>query len=54
MTLRALSLLEARVLGSPLEKVRIQSPSLLKSVTPRPDELEGRRVEAIRRLGTSR
>jgi len=43
--------LERRVLGTPLEKIRIQSPSLLKSVSPPPSQLEGLRVEAIRRLG---
>jgi formamidopyrimidine-DNA glycosylase len=42
--------LRARVLGVPLEKIRIQSPSLLKSVSPAPSELEGRRVEGIGRL----
>lgn len=43
--------LETRILGDSLEKIRIQSPSLLKSVSPRPSDIEGRRVEAIRRMG---
>ena len=42
--------LEARVLDEPLEKMRIPGPALLKSVSPRPSELEGRRVTRIRRL----
>jgi formamidopyrimidine-DNA glycosylase len=43
--------LEARVLGDPLERIRIPGPALLKSVSPRPNEIEGRRVEGIRRMG---
>jgi formamidopyrimidine-DNA glycosylase len=43
--------LERRVLHTVLEKLRIQSPSLLRTVAPEPAELEGRRVESIRRLG---
>jgi formamidopyrimidine-DNA glycosylase len=43
--------LEARLKGQPLEKVRIQSPSLLKSVTPAPTTVEGQRLEGVRLLG---
>jgi len=43
--------LEARILGECLEKIRIPGPALLKSVSPRVSEVEGRRVEGIRRLG---
>jgi formamidopyrimidine-DNA glycosylase len=43
--------LQARVLGDALQKIRIPGPALLKSVSPRPDEVEGRRVEAVRRMG---
>ena len=43
--------LEARIVGAPLEKIRIQSPSLLKSVEPRPGDIEGMRVAGIRRMG---
>ncbi len=43
--------LEARIVGAPLEKIRIQSPSLLKSVDPRPSAFEGATVRAVRRLG---
>ncbi|MEM9174840.1 MAG: DNA-formamidopyrimidine glycosylase family protein [Myxococcota bacterium] len=43
--------LEARIVGQPLERVRIQSPSLLKSVAPRPSEAEGRVVRDVSRMG---
>ena len=43
--------LEARLVGHPLERVRIQSPSLLKSVTPPASSIEGLRVKGIRLLG---
>jgi len=43
--------LEARVKGKPLEKIRIQSASLLKSVSPSPSSVEGRSVLGIHLLG---
>lgn len=43
--------LEARVKGQPLETMRIQSVSLLKSVSPSPTAIEGLDVKAIRLLG---
>lgn len=43
--------LAARIVGQPLERIRIQSPSLLKTVAPAPAELEGRRLEAVGRIG---
>ena len=43
--------LEARVKGQPLETIRIQSVSLLKSVSPSPTAIEGLDVKAIRLLG---
>jgi len=43
--------LEARIVGQPLEKLRIQSPSLLKSVSPAPQAFEGRVVRGVSRLG---
>jgi formamidopyrimidine-DNA glycosylase len=46
-----LDCLEPRVLGEPLERIRVVSPSLLRSVDPPLREAEGRRVEALRRLG---
>lgn len=43
--------LEARILGEPLEKLRIQSPSLLRSVQPKPDAVEGQAVRGVSRMG---
>jgi formamidopyrimidine-DNA glycosylase len=43
--------LRVRVLGRPLERVRLRSPFLLRSVSPPPAELEGRAVRELRRLG---
>ena len=43
--------LEARVLGRTLERVRLASPFLLRSVTPPLAEAHGRRVAELRRVG---
>ncbi|HEX6849927.1 MAG TPA: DNA-formamidopyrimidine glycosylase family protein [Candidatus Polarisedimenticolaceae bacterium] len=43
--------LEPRILGHPLEGMRIASPFLLRSVSPPPAALAGRRVTGLRRLG---
>jgi formamidopyrimidine-DNA glycosylase len=43
--------LEARLVDQPLEKIRIQSPSLLKSVKPPPSAIEGLPVRGVRLLG---
>jgi formamidopyrimidine-DNA glycosylase len=43
--------LEPRVLDRRLEKIRLKSPFVLRSVTPAVRELEGRRVTGLRRLG---
>jgi len=43
--------LRPRIVGQTLERVRIASPFLLRSVTPDIGSLEGRRVLALRRLG---
>lgn len=43
--------LEKRVLGQKLERVRLGSPFLLRSVDPLLAEVEGRTVEQLRRLG---
>jgi formamidopyrimidine-DNA glycosylase len=43
--------LRARIVGRTLERVRFNSPFLLRSVTPAPAEACGRRVEGVRRLG---
>ena len=43
--------LEARVLGQPLEQVRVGSPFALRSVDPPLTDVAGRRVTRVRRLG---
>lgn len=43
--------LERRILGTPLIRARIKSPFLVRTVTPRVAECEGRRVAELRRLG---
>jgi len=46
-----LEALEQRILGQPLERVRIVSPFVLRSVDPPIAAAEGRRVVGLRRLG---
>jgi formamidopyrimidine-DNA glycosylase len=46
-----LSALEQRILGLPLERVRIGSPFLLRTASPPITEAEGHRVTALRRIG---
>jgi formamidopyrimidine-DNA glycosylase len=46
-----LSALRERVLGQSLRGLRIANPFLLRSVDPAPQELVGRRVEGLERLG---
>ena len=43
--------LERRVLGKVLERVRLTSPFVLRSVQPQIDAVEGKRVLGLRRLG---
>lgn len=43
--------LSERIAGTRLNRIRITSPFLLRSVAPSVTELEGRRVSAIERLG---
>jgi len=43
--------LERRVLGAQLERVRVASPFVLRSVDPPIREADGRRVTGVRRLG---
>lgn len=43
--------LNPRILGEPLEKVRIRSPSLLRTWEPPVSSIEGQRVVGLRRLG---
>lgn len=46
-----LEALEARVLGQPLESVRLNSPFLLRTVTPPLASAQGHTVTELRRLG---
>jgi formamidopyrimidine-DNA glycosylase len=46
-----LSALEQRIVGQPLERIRIASISLLKTFEPPVAALEGKHVRAVRRLG---
>ena len=43
--------LEARTLGQPIERVRLASAFLLRTVDPPLSSVEGRKVHAIRRIG---
>ena len=46
-----ISALEQRVIGQPLEHVRLGSPFLLRTVEPPLSRAEGRAVESLRRVG---
>ena len=46
-----LETLAPRIVGQPLEGIRLASPFVLRSVDPPPAALAGRRVRALRRLG---
>ncbi|HET9369412.1 MAG TPA: DNA-formamidopyrimidine glycosylase family protein [Vicinamibacterales bacterium] len=43
--------LGARIQGHTLRRIRLASPFLVRSVSPRPDEAVGREIVALRRLG---
>jgi formamidopyrimidine-DNA glycosylase len=43
--------LERRIGGRRLEKIRLKSPFLLRSIEPRPAEAEGRAVTGLSRIG---
>jgi len=43
--------LEPRILGQPLERLRLASPFLLRTVQPGPRDVEGRAVRELRRIG---
>ncbi len=43
--------LECRILGATLDRVRLASPFLLRSVTPPLESVIGRKVERLRRIG---
>lgn len=46
-----LAAMEPRILGRTLERVRLASPFLLRTVDPPPAEAEGQTVTALRRIG---
>jgi formamidopyrimidine-DNA glycosylase len=46
-----LEALQSRIVGERLERLRIASPFLLRSVDPRPEDLAGRSVRRLARLG---
>jgi formamidopyrimidine-DNA glycosylase len=46
-----LEALERRILGQPLEAIRLLSPFVLRSVDPPVDQIVGRRVIALSRMG---
>ncbi|HUJ15363.1 MAG TPA: DNA-formamidopyrimidine glycosylase family protein [Thermoanaerobaculia bacterium] len=43
--------LQQRIIGQTLTRIRLASPFLLRTVEPRPGELEGKKVVAVRRVG---
>src|SRR5271163_4823089 len=46
-----ISALESRIVGQPLERVRLASPFLLRTVQPPLKDVEGRTVRELRRIG---
>jgi formamidopyrimidine-DNA glycosylase len=46
-----ISALEPRIIGQPLQRIRLASPFLLRTVQPPLASAEGRRVEELRRIG---
>ena len=46
-----ISALEARILGRPIERVRLASPFLLRTAQPAVTDAEGRNVRELRRIG---
>jgi formamidopyrimidine-DNA glycosylase len=46
-----LTALEPRIVGQPLEKIRLGSPFLLRTVSPPVEAFEGRTVTSLRRIG---
>jgi formamidopyrimidine-DNA glycosylase len=43
--------LESHILDSPIERLRIASPFVVRSVEPPVSDVEGKRVQGVRRLG---
>jgi formamidopyrimidine-DNA glycosylase len=46
-----LTALESRMIGQPMEKLRLASPFLLRTVHPRIEDIEGHQVRSLRRIG---
>jgi formamidopyrimidine-DNA glycosylase len=46
-----LEALERRLVGDELIRIRLANPFLLRTVIPAPDELAGKRIEGLRRIG---
>ena len=46
-----ISALEPRIVGQPIEKVRLASAFLLRTISPPIAEVEGRTVRELRRIG---
>ena len=46
-----ISALEPRILGEPLEKIRIATPFLLRTIQPSVSDAEGRKVRQLRMVG---
>jgi formamidopyrimidine-DNA glycosylase len=46
-----LSALEPRIVGQPLERIRLASAFLLRTVQPRIEAIEGHSVQSLRRIG---
>src|ERR1700722_1627489 len=46
-----ISALESRIVGQPLQSIRLASPFLLRTVQPPLTTAEGRTVEGLRRVG---
>ncbi len=46
-----LAALEPRIVGRPLEHIRVASPFLLRTIDPPLDQLEGKTVVTLRRIG---
>jgi len=46
-----ISALEPRILGQPLERVRLANPFLLRTIQPTVADVEGRTVRQVRRVG---
>src|ERR1700683_1467192 len=46
-----ISALESRIVGQPIERIRLSSPFLLRTVQPSLTDAEGRLVRELRRIG---